>query len=72
MKKLPYEIINLIARYLDYKPLHKKKFQKVLNTIREIDRMIDITPRIAKECWGVSSWNKYRYLYYSRYISPQK
>ena len=69
MIELPSEIIDLIANYLDYKPLHKKKFQKVLNTIHEIDRMIEIiTPCIAKECWGVSSLNKYKYLYCSRYI----
>ena len=53
---------------LSYKSIHKKNFQNVLNTLREIDRMIQITPSIAKECWGISSINKYKYIYYSRYI----
>ena len=69
MKKLPNEIINLITDYISYKSLHKRNFQKVLNTIRVIDGMIDITPRIAKECWGKRlSLKNYKYLYYSRYI----
>ena len=57
---------NLINQYT------KKNFQNVLNTLREIDRMIQITPSIAKECWGISSINKYKYIYYSLHLESQK
>ena len=69
MMKLPKEIIDLITKYLDYKSLHKKNFQKVLNTLQTINGMIQISPSIVKENWGsMSVLDNYNYIYNSRYI----
>ncbi len=57
MKYLPKELVNIIADFHDYekycKPVHKIKYEKVLDDIINMgDIMNTISPIIAKECWG--------------------
>ena len=60
MKYLPTELVNIIADFHDYekycKPVHKKKYQEVLNDIIKMSEiMTPISAKIAKECWGINS-----------------
>ena len=65
MLLLPPEIINLIAEYHDYKPLHKTKFKKVLDDIDCIGSQCEnlITPpkQIQTKSPGYSSDNLLTY-----------
>ena len=71
--KLPFELIDIIADFHDYKKYcfksHQEKFRDVLDDIHSMsDIMPRIAPRLAYECWGkgayrleflVNNWNEY-------------
>ncbi len=58
LNNLPNELVYEIADYLDYekyyKPQHYELLKDVVNDIDEMaDIMETISPKIARECWGV-------------------
>jgi hypothetical protein len=68
LNKLPNELINEIADYIDYEKYDKPKHQKsLLDVLEDILSMSDIllipesgetlSCRIAWQCWGLGSHN---------------
>jgi len=59
MYKIPYEIVDIIIDFVDYKKYeHKPLFVNVLSDINDIGTLynnnndFNIEPRIAYLCWG--------------------
>ena len=55
--KLPYELIDIIADFHDYKKYcfndHKEMFREILNDIHSMADIMDpICPKLVYECWG--------------------
>jgi hypothetical protein len=57
--KIPYEIVDIIIDFIDYKKYeHKPLFKNVLSDINDIGTLynnnndFNIEPRIAYLCWG--------------------
>ena len=80
LNNLPNELVYEIADYLDYEKYYKPQHYELLkNVVNDIDEMADImetiSPKIARECWGVgyldndfewdpSQEDNYDYTYY--------
>ena len=66
MYKIPYEIVDIIIDFVDYKKYeHKPLFVNVLSDINDIGTLynnndFNIEPRIAYLCWGAG--HPYPYL----------
>jgi len=59
--KLPFELIDIIADFHDYKKYcfksHQEKFREVLGDIHSMSEIMStIAPRLAYECWGKGSY----------------
>lgn len=57
MNNIPVELVNMIADYHDYvkyyKPVHKVNYSEVMGDIISMgDIMPEISPTIARQCWG--------------------
>lgn len=58
---IPFEIVDIIIEFADYKKLHKKNIQPVLKDIVDMGNIIseNISPSIAYTCWNNFGWDKY-------------
>ena len=60
---IPYEIVDIIISYVDYKKYHKKKFTFVINDIKSLKNIFvleknNLPASIVYACWG-NGWKKY-------------
>lgn len=56
-RRLPFELVDIIADYHDYdkycKPSHRKLLKHVLKDIKDMGEIMGrIYPRIVWRCWG--------------------
>ena len=63
VKHIPYELVDIIISFIDYKKYHQKNYINVIKDIKEISTIFVIDnnhlpPNIIYACWG-NGWKKY-------------
>ena len=62
MNKIPFELVDIIIDYINYKKYHSRSFQKILVDINDIGSIFskenNIPPNLVYKCWG-NGWDEY-------------